>query len=699
MKAVGTSRSRDARGEPARQGAERSLVWLRLAVVLSALVPVVFFGAVAWLGYLESIEEARGRLDYLARAAQEHAARAMERNDLVLQEMARLLKDDSDAQVRAREAQLHEVATAMLLRLPHIRSLSVWSPEGRLLVSTLLFPVPRSLALADWQYFGWGDAAANGALDRGLYTDRTTGELLLRVTRRRELSTGESRGAIELTMSASYFSEFYRRLTEDESRVTVALLNTEGAVVGSWPPISAFSRDDKRYSSLHPIADHPLSVAVAQDAAAVFADWKRQTLLLGAILLPTTLALVFASWLVLRRTRREMEARRRLNEESRQRRRAEEALRHAQKLDALGQLAGGVAHDFNNLLMVVSNSVELLRHQVPEAAQRPELASIMRAADGGAKLTRRLLAFSRSQALQPEIVRLQAAVASMLDLLRTTAGKAISINLHIDPDTPAIEVDAAELEMALINLVANARDAMHRAGRLEIHARRAQRGEGPDRHPPGYAVISVSDNGQGMSAEILDRVFEPFFTTKPAGSGTGLGLSQVYGFCVQAGGDVEIDTTLHVGTTVSMFLPATPKAAAAPEAAARAMPTVSARVLLVEDNRDLSSTIASALEKSGCVVTAAASAYEAERLVLAEGRQFDVVLSDIVMPGARDGVALAKNLRQRKPELPVVLMTGYSREIGDAVATGFEVLTKPCPADEIIAALSNAVRRAAGPMH
>lgn len=692
-------RSRAARDEPARRGVERSLVWPRLALVLSFVLPLAFLGGVAWLGYAGAIEEARGRLDYVARAAQEHAARAMERNEIVLQQMERLLKDDGDAQIRAREAELHEVASAIVLRLPHIRSLSVWSPDGRLIVSTLFFPVPRSLARGDWEYFGWSEATANGSLKKGLYSDPTTGELLLRVTRRRELFTGESRGDIELTMKASYFSEFYRRLTEHESRMTVALLNGEDAVVGSWPHVSAFHGEDKRFAAVHPVRFYPLKVAVAQDAAAVFADWKRQMLMLAAIVLPTMLALVFASWMVLRRTRRELEARRRLAEESRQRQRAEEALRHAQKLDALGQLAGGVAHDFNNLLMVVSNNAELLRRALPEAAQRPELGSILRAADGGAKLTRRLLAFSRSQALQPEIVRLQSAVPGMLDLLRTTAGKAISIRLHIDPNTPAIEVDAAELEMALINLVANARDAMHLAGRLQIHARRARPGEGPGRHPLGYAVISVSDNGDGMSAEVLGRVFEPFFTTKPAGRGTGLGLSQVYGFCAQVGGDVEIDSTLHVGTTVSMFLPATAKAAAAPEAPARAIPPASARVLLVEDNRDLSSTIASALEESGCVVTEAASASEAERLVFAEGCHFDVVLSDIVMPGARDGIALAKDLRARKPELPVVLMTGYSKEVGDAVATGLEVLSKPCPAEEIMAALTNAVRRAAGPMH
>jgi two-component system, NtrC family, sensor kinase len=273
------------------------------------------------------------------------------------------------------------------------------------------------------------------------------------------------------------------------------------------------------------------------------------------------------------------------------------------------------------------------------------------------------------------------------------------MDLRVDPDTPAIEADAAELEMALINLVANARDAMNHAGRLEVRARAARPGEGPERHRLGYAVVAVSDSGQGMSTETLERAFEPFFTTKPTGSGTGLGLSQVYGFCVQAGGEVAIDSKLRAGTTVSMFLPATAKPAAPAETPARPAPRLSARVLLVEDNRDLSATIASTLESCGCVVTPASSAYEAERLIDAPGRHFDVVLSDIVMPGARDGVTFAAHLRERRPELPVVLMTGYSREVGDAVAMGLDVLTKPCAADDIVAALSKAVRRAAGPMH
>jgi two-component system NtrC family sensor kinase len=682
MKWLGRTRSSVARVEATAPAAERSLVWLRLAIVLAALVPAAFFAGAARLGYLDAVKAAHSRLDELARAAEEHAARVLERNDIVMQQMLRLLRDDDDDTLRKREAQLHEVATAILLRLPQIGSLSVRNAQGDLLVSTLFPPASRALAGPDWS----------------LLAGRASDEVQLTVTKRRELSSGAPGGEIELTLNRSYFDQFYRRLTEGDERLSVALLNREGAIVSSWPQRSSASGE--RYAAFRRVGDEPLYVAATLDAAAALADWRHQMLVLGAITLPTALALVLASWLALRRTRREIEARRRLRDEAQQRERAEDALRQAQKLDALGQLAGGLAHDFNNLLMVVSANAELLGRAVPQAAARPELSSILRAVDGGGKLTRRLLAFSRKRAQAPEVLRPQAALDAMLDLLRTTAGKAIEITLQIDAETPAIEVDVAELEMALINLVANARDAMGHKGRIRIQARPGRPGEGAESSALGYAVISVSDTGQGMSADILNHAFEPFFTTKPPGVGTGLGLSQVYGFCVQAGGDVEVASKLRVGTTVSMLLPATAKTAQPEPAAAAAASTLSARVLLVEDNAELSSTIAASLERSGCVVTPVASAQEAEHLALAPGSGFDVVLSDIVMPGA-DGIALATRLRQRRPDLPVVLMTGYQKEVRHAVGADTEVLAKPCAADEIVGALSRAIsaHRPASPMH
>jgi two-component system, NtrC family, sensor kinase len=669
----GTLLSRLARHQAARDVPERSLVWWRLAIGLAAGLPLAFFAAAAWLGYDDATKAAQRRLEDIARAAEEHAARLMERNDVVMQQMLRLLEDDDDAAIRAREAQLHEVATAILLRFRDIRSLSVWSRDGRLLVSSLFFPVPHALQRADWEYFRWGhDDVTPGTLTRGLFVDHTTGARLFRVTKQRR-SAGEARGVVELAFSPSYFDEAYRRLTEGGSRASIALVNSEGLIVGNWPPVassepqlregsrllqtmkasetrgmlsgSIFAAGDGRFAVFRKVGDHPLFVATAQDAGAVLAGWQRHMLVLAAILAPITIALILASWLVLRRTRREIEAKRRLSEESKHRLLAEESLRHAQRLDALGQLAGGLAHDFNNLLAVVGNSAELLAKLVPGAAARPELASIVRAAHGGAKLTRRLLAFSRKQASHTEVIPVGAALQDMLELLRTTAGPGITVNVHVDADMPAIEVVAVEFEIALINLVANARDAMHQAGRVDIRARRARPGEGPHAHPQGYALISVSDSGEGMSPETLKHAFEPFFTTKPAGRGTGIGLSQVSGFCAQSAGTVEVTSALRVGTTVSLFLPISAKAPA----------SLSARVLVVERAGDPSPMLTTVLKKHGCVVTSVHSARDAERLVLAGTSHFDAVLSDAAAEEP-EAATMVSRLRKRRPDLPVLLM-------------------------------------------
>jgi two-component system NtrC family sensor kinase len=682
MNWLGRTRAGVAGAEAKPRAAERSLAWWRLAIVLAALLPAVFFGAAARRGYLEAVEAAQSRLEELARAAEEHAARVLERNDVVMQQMLRLLGDDNDETLRRREPQLHELATTVLLRLPHIASLSVFSAQGELLMSTLFPPASRRPGGAEWR----------------LLAERTLDDVMLTVSKPRELGFGAIGGSLELTLNRAHFEEFYRRLTEGDKGLSVVLLNAEGALMSSWPekPPSAA----EHLTAFRRVGDERLYVAVTQDLAAALAGWRHQIMLLGALLLPVTLLLVGASWLVLRRTRREIDARRLLSDESAHRERAEDALRQAQKLDALGQLAGGLAHDFNNLLMVVSANAELLARSVPQAAARPELASILHAVEGGSKLTRRLLRFSRKRAQHPDVVRPEAALQAMLPLLRTTAGKAVEITLQIDAATPAIEIDVAEFEMALINLVANARDAMAHKGRIRIQARPGRHGEGPEGNALGYAVISVSDTGQGMSPEILNRVFEPFFTTKPPGVGTGLGLAQVYGFCVQAGGDVEVASTLRVGTTVSMLLPASAKAIRAAQPAPAIISKLSARVLLVEDNPELASTLAASLEKSGCSVTPVGSVLEAERLALAAGSGFDVVLSDIVMPGA-DGIALANRLRKRKPDLPVVLITGYSREVRHAVGADMEVLAKPCTAQELVGALSRAIaaHRPASPMH
>jgi signal transduction histidine kinase len=350
-------------------------------------------------------------------------------------------------------------------------------------------------------------------------------------------------GPLELTLEPAYFAEFYGRLATAGDGMAFRIAGTDGRVLAQVGALTM------RYTASRTVDSYPVVVTASQTAEAALAPWRRRTVVLGAIALPSGLALLYVSLLVSRRSRR-------LHEESRSRARAEERLRHSQKMDALGELTGGVAHDFTNLMTVISNAAHVLREK--GAAEGNELASILRAVDSGTRLTRQLLNFARRQPLNPESVELQRALPEMQELLKSTVGSGVSLGIHVAPDAPAVRVDAAELEMALINLAANARDAMQRCGELEILARAAESG--------GYAIVSVSDTGAGIPPELLARIFDPFFTTKPAGQGTGLGLAQVYGFCEQAGGRVEVESDVGVGTTVSLFLPA---AATMSEAVAR----------------------------------------------------------------------------------------------------------------------------------
>ncbi|HEY0855568.1 MAG TPA: PAS domain-containing protein [Albitalea sp.] len=365
---------------------------------------------------------------------------------------------------------------------------------------------------------------------------------------------------------------------------------------------------------------------------------------------------------------------------------AEQVLRQRQKLEAMGELTGGVAHDFNNLLAVVSNNLYLHRRLSPACQHSPQLTAIARAADTGARLTRQLLAFARRQAIRPEAILLQQELPELRQVLQATLGGSIEIRLDVDADTPAVNVDRSELELAIINLAVNAKDAMPVGGTLSIRAAPvAPAGAGG---PPRVA-IEVSDTGQGIAPEILPRVLEPFFTTKEAGRGTGLGLSQVYGFATQAGGSFDIASRPGVSTTVTLLLPATLEAPSA-DSSPRGVdePMLQARILLVEDNPDVGSTTRELLQAAGCEVLHLPTGDQARSFLEAAPEDpVDLVLSDIVMPGHTSGVALAQWMRQHRPQLPVLLATGYSTEMAVATEQGFTVLQKPVPPDTLLDAV------------
>ena len=369
----------------------------------------------------------------------------------------------------------------------------------------------------------------------------------------------------------------------------------------------------------------------------------------------------------------------------------EERLRQGQKMESLGQLTGGIAHDFNNMLTAVSMGLELLELRVGQG-RTDGLERYLEMARGGADraaaLTQRLLAFSRRQTLAPSSVHVSSLVSGMLDILSRSIGPSISIEARLQGSGDDVLVDAPQLENALLNLCINARDAMPEGGTLvissDIEAVVGPRSEQLGLPAGTYVRLSVRDTGTGMDANVLDKVFEPFFTTKPIGQGTGLGLSMIYGFTRQSGGQVDVESAPGQGTTISLYLPQT---SAAPAVAAAAAVTGAAgtlaiqgrAVLLVEDEASIRELVRDVLCAQGHRVTEAANGSEALAL-LATGRAFDLLVTDVGLTGALNGRQVADAGRQTRPLLPVLFITGYAAFAavgGEHLEPGMEILTKP----------------------
>lgn len=350
------------------------------------------------------------------------------------------------------------------------------------------------------------------------------------------------------------------------------------------------------------------------------------------------------------------------------RRRLEEQLSHARKMEAVGQLTGGIAHDFNNLLTVVLGHADLLMRKPEATPIRRQLEAIKLAADRGQTLTRQLLAFARRQALAPEAVDLNQLVSNFLPLVRQAVGDAVTVDWKRSAEPIFVMVDANQLENALLNLAVNARDAMAGSGRIVLQV------AGSD----GEGVITVADTGCGMSQETRERLFEPFYTTKEVGRGSGLGLSQVYGFIQQSGGRVEIDSTPGEGSTFALRLPLTdqrPQEVRADPGKEDA-PRGTERLLIVEDDPSVLGVGFETLQGLGYRCEYAVDA-QAALARLEVDQDFDLVFSDVVMPGPINGIDLARRCRASHPSLAVLLTSGY---VGDAALQDvqeFDVLEKP----------------------
>jgi two-component system, NtrC family, sensor kinase len=695
--------------------------FLRAVVWGAAIVPLAGFIAVSWWAYRHAYDGVHDTLVRTSDVAARHALRVFE-SSRVIGEKSLAFLGVSDDDVRANEAALRLRLQDILIGIPGARSLSLWDAQGHHLVGTG-FPVGSGhVSIADRNYFQQMKAGNAQLVIGDIVLGRASGMPALSIAVRRTLPDGSFGGMVVIALQPAVFEEFYRSISLEEAGVsTFNLFKADGTLLTRWPvlpvdrarlpdesPVLAAVRRGEhagvlsfrssfdgmqRTVSFQQVQDLPVYVSSSLRNDAVLADWNRFVLLLAAITLPVTIGLVSVAWLALRKTQLEQRMAIEFNAEARKRAQAEKALLQSQKLEALAQLTGGVAHDFNNLLAIVNSNLHVVRKLRPDVAGMKQIGAISRAVGSGARLTRQLLSFSRRQALKPERVDLATWLPAVSELLKATLGSSVALSLEVAPDVAPIRVDVGELELALINLASNARDAMPGGGRLAIEASQEPARAGSDGGEPGRVLIRVTDTGTGIEPALLGKVFEPFFTTKPASKGSGLGLSQVQGFCVQAGGSAEVRSEPGQGTSILMWLPARPGAVADAVPASLAEPaSVSGHVLLVDDNEEVVDATAEMLQACGLQVHSVRSADAALDALAQAPEAPDLVFSDVSMPGEMDGIQLAHEIRRRWPALPVVLLTGYATRVHDATAAGFRVLSKPVGAQALLDEFVRATR-------
>jgi signal transduction histidine kinase/CheY-like chemotaxis protein len=448
----------------------------------------------------------------------------------------------------------------------------------------------------------------------------------------------------------------------------------------------------ERILAFRRVGDYPLYVASGFPTSVIFANWRQHYALIAVITAVPCIAVWLLVLFSLRQLRSQQSAWERWQAEVAMRLSAEASSRQLRRMGALGNLVANVAHDFNNLLMVVSANMELARRKNFNGLER-EVLAVERATAGAEALARRLLSVARKQPLKQEAIDLTTWLPAAAGLIETAVGEKIQVKVQVSPDMWGVRADATELEFAIINIAVNARDAMQHGGRFAIRCQNVRVTADNVLADGEYALLAFTDTGEGMNDVTARRAFEPLFTTKLSGAGTGLGLAQVLAACEQAGGTARLDSVPGRGTTVRLYLPRWHIAPQVPpddpdtDAGGPALPKPETTqgpgsVLLVEDNEEVAAGVAAVLATFGCDVRHELTADKAFD-VLNEGGRFDLVLSDIQMPGRLNGIDLAEKVRGTWPAQRIVLMTGYADEFERARHTGVTILAKPFNIDEL----------------
>ena len=678
---------------------------LKVMMVASVAIPVAVFSYASWVAYHNAYAHADEQLWANLGVVAEHATGQFQSVDLTFAGIGVLVDDLTDDQIKAAEPALHAQLRKLEKSAVAVGAILITDKDGRPLASSAVSPLPGDVSVADRDYF-----LAQKDQDAGTFVGkvmelRVGRGIFFAVSRRRALRDGQFSGVIMVAVEPKIFTDFYAQLARD-SGAGFSLARSDGAILARYPtPPDGITQFGPQSGFRLNVASHPDGAIVTTDNSidgvqrriafrklgysnlyvsdgigtdTIVADWLRtmaQHLYFG---LPATLVLMALVLMTIRRTRE-------LYAEAARRELAEQALRQSQKMEAVGQLTGGVAHDFNNLLTIIIGNLGIAKRGIVEARSERALDNALIGAQRAAQLTQRLLAFSRQQPLDPKTVDANKLIMSMADLLTRSLGENIALETIGGAGLWTVEADVSELESTLLNLALNARDAMPDGGKLTIETSNAYLDDEYCRHHDGvspgqFVLIAVSDSGVGMPPQAIERAFEPFFTTKEPGKGTGLGLSQVYGFMKQSGGHVKIYSERGEGTTIKLYLPrhyGEEKIAAVEE------PAGSDRgrgetILIVEDDEGVRQYASEILRDLNYQVIEAKDAASALRLLEA-GKPFDLMLTDVVLPG-KNGRELADEVARRRPEVKVVFMTGYSRNAivhQGRLDPGTELISKP----------------------